>query len=57
MEEEEEEGTKAWTRRVELSIFEGLDLQGWVSPAEKFFEVQNVTTKEIEVGFHKYERC
>jgi len=54
--EEEEEGGKTWARRVELPTFEGIDPQGWVSRAEKFFEVQNVSTKEkLKLAFISME--
>jgi len=46
LEEEEEERFKAWTRRVELPNFEGLDSHGWISRAKKFFEVQEVAAKD-----------
>jgi len=36
---EEEEGGKMWARRVELATFKGINPQGWVLRAEKFFEV------------------
>jgi len=37
---EDEGKLKPWTRRVELSVFEGMDPIGWQSREEKFFEVQ-----------------
>jgi len=37
--DEEEEETRTWTKRVELPTFDGVDPQGWLSSAEKFFEV------------------
>jgi len=50
--EEEEERVKMWTRRVELPVFEGMDLQGWISRAEKFFEVQEVAAKDkLKIAF------
>jgi len=55
-EEEEEEGVKTWAKRVELPTFEGIDPQGWVSRAEKFFEVQNVSAKEkLKLAFISME--
>lgn len=35
-----------WMKRVELPMFEGLDPMDWISKAEKFFDIQNVTEKE-----------
>jgi len=43
---DEEGELKPWSRRVELPIFEGVDLMGWLARAEIFFEVQNVSTRE-----------
>lgn len=38
--EEEVEPPRSWMKKVELPIFEGSDLLGWVARAEKFFKVQ-----------------
>jgi len=48
MNSEEEEGVKASTRRVKLPRFKGVDPQGWVSRAEKFFEVKNISAEKLK---------
>jgi len=38
--EEDADVQRPWMKRVELPTFEGRDPLGWISRAEKFFEVQ-----------------
>ncbi|XP_017413041.2 uncharacterized protein LOC108324610 [Vigna angularis] len=48
-EESEEDGgdvQRSWMKRVELPTFEGTDPMGWITKAEKFFDIQNVTERE-----------
>lgn len=47
--EEEAEGPeplRAWVKKVELPTFEGNNPLGWISRAEKFFQVQKVQDQE-----------
>jgi len=44
--DEEEMEPRTRTKRVELPIFEGMDLQGWISCTKKFFEIHKVLAKE-----------
>ncbi|WVZ09004.1 hypothetical protein V8G54_022350 [Vigna mungo] len=37
---------RSWMKRVELPTFEGIDPTGWITKAEKFFDIQGVTEKE-----------
>jgi len=43
---EEQESHKYWMKRVELPTFEGVDPMGWIARAEKFFKIQNISSKE-----------
>ena len=52
----EEGELKPWIRRVELPTFEGADPSGWLARAEKFFEVQGVSSQErLQLAFISME--
>lgn len=55
-EEDKRESERGWMKRVELPSFEGRDPIGWISRAEKFFEVQEVSPRErIKLAFISME--
>ncbi|KOM32070.1 hypothetical protein LR48_Vigan01g162600 [Vigna angularis] len=37
---------RKWRKQVELPTFEGIDPEGWISRAEKVFDIQNVAARE-----------
>ncbi|WVZ16576.1 hypothetical protein V8G54_009558 [Vigna mungo] len=39
-----------WRKRLELSLFKGLDPLNWINRAEKFFKVQGVLEEEKDTG-------
>lgn len=55
-EEGKRENQQGWMKKVELPSFEGGDPIGWISRAEKFFEVHEVTPRErIKLAFIRME--
>jgi len=45
-EEEEAESPNSWMKKVEMPSFEGNDSLGWITHAEKLFDLQQVAKSE-----------
>jgi len=53
---DEEEPLHPWFKRVDLPMFEGIDPLGWITRAERFFEVQNTSqTKRLHLALNNME--
>lgn len=51
------EALRSWLKEVESPTFDGCGSLGWISRAEKFFEVQQINPSKFSIYQHGWYCC